>query len=113
MDLPEREIIFEQHDPIREIVRCKNCVHYVEFLSTEPEHKKFCDRLDWFSDENDFCSKGEPNKAKIVRCKECEFNNRCMLQNFIRDNAVEAIADEWFCANDESRSQWVNDSLTK
>lgn len=44
----------------------------------------------------------------VVRCKDCKFNNRCLLQHFVRDNAVEEITDEWFCADgkrqDENRS---------
>ena len=37
--------------------------------------------------------------GELVRCKDCKFNNRCLLQHFVRDNAVEAITDEWFCGD--------------
>lgn len=45
------------------IVRCKNCIHYGEFLSTEPKHEKYCNMLDWLPDEDDFCSRGETNET--------------------------------------------------
>ena len=37
--------------------------------------------------------------VEVVRCKDCKYNNRCMLQSFVRDNAVEPITDDWFCAD--------------
>lgn len=37
--------------------------------------------------------------VQVVRCKDCKFNNRCLLQHFVRDNAVDEITDEWFCAD--------------
>jgi len=42
---------------------------------------------------------------ELVRCEDCKFNNRCMLQGFVRDNAVIPITDDWFCADGKRKEQ--------
>ena len=44
-----------------------------------------------------------PIKGELVRCGECEYNGRCMLQAFAKDNAVEPITNDWFCADGKRR----------
>ena len=43
--------------------------------------------------------------VEVVRCKDCKFNNRCMLQGFVRDNAIEPITDDWFCGDGKRREE--------
>lgn len=34
----------------------------------------------------------------LIRCKDCEYNNRCMYQSFVRDNTLKPMSiDDWFC----------------
>lgn len=41
-------------------------------------------------------------QAEVVRCGECVYRRRCMLQHFVESNAVDSTKidwSEWYCAD--------------
>lgn len=49
------------------------------------------------------CIKALPSaQPEIVRCGECVYRRRCMLQHFVESNAVDGAKidwSEWYCAD--------------
>lgn len=46
--------------------------------------------------------------VRVVRCGECVYHRRCMLQHFVESNAVDSTKidwSEWYCADGERRSE--------
>ena len=44
----------------------------------------------------------EKEKTRVVRCWECLYRRRCMLQHFVLSNAVDGRkidGSEWYCAD--------------
>ena len=40
--------------------------------------------------------------VQVVRCEECVYRRRCMLQHFVESNAVDSTKidwNEWYCAD--------------
>lgn len=46
--------------------------------------------------------------VKVVRCGECVYHRRCMLQHFVESNVVDGAKidwNRWFCADGERREE--------
>ena len=46
-------------------------------------------------------------QPKIVRCKDCVYHRKCMLQHFVESNAVDGAKidwNKWYCADGEARN---------
>ena len=44
--------------------------------------------------------------VQVVRCKECVYHRRCMLQHFVESNVVDSTKidwNKWYCADGERR----------
>ena len=55
-----------------EVVRCKECIHYVHWLiDTDHIARFWCDYLEWNPKETDFCSRGY-RKGESEDESECD-----------------------------------------
>lgn len=46
--------------------------------------------------------------VEVVRCGECAYRRRCMLQHFVESNAVDGTKidwSEWYCADGERKTE--------
>ena len=46
---------------------------------------------------------------EIVRCKDCVYHRKCMLQHFVESNAVDSTKidwSEWYCADGVRSEKW-------
>ena len=53
-------------------------------------------------DVNEIEKQPTVNADPVVRCEECAYRRRCMLQHFVVSNAVDSTKidwSEWYCAD--------------
>ena len=46
--------------------------------------------------------------VEVVRCEECVYHRKCMLQHFVESNAVDGAKidwNKWYCADGERRDE--------
>ena len=45
--------------------------------------------------------------ASVVRCKDCKYDEQCLLQSFVRDNSCDNVpyTKNWFCADGERKAE--------
>ena len=43
----------------------------------------------------------------VVRCKDCKYDEQCLLQSFVRDNSCDSVpyTKNWFCADGERKEE--------
>ena len=92
-DLISRQYAIKHYQYVCRRTNCKECPLHIQVTDTltDCELELFLHNLP--------SAQPEVDAVEVVRCKDCKFNNRCLLQHFVRDNAVEAITGEWFCAD--------------
>lgn len=45
-------------------------------------------------------------RQELVRCKDCKYDEQCLLQSFIRDNSCDNVpyTKDWFCADGDRKN---------
>ena len=48
--------------------------------------------------------------VEVVRCKDCKYDERCMFQDFVRDERVEPYDKTvFYCADGKHKDGWQDD----
>ena len=104
-----------------EVVRCKDCVHWGK---PQPNKAAICYALSrfgsFYTNEIQWCCFGERKElavldaaesadvVEVVRCKDCKYNNCCLLQSFVEDNSKDEIPfdpNTWYCPDGERKEK--------